>query len=64
MVPWLGRRHCGQTQRELGEKAGGVSPSAVGQGVRRIEARRWADLELAGQGLLIGWSANCSQQDD
>jgi hypothetical protein len=47
MALWLGRRHCGLTQRELGEQAGGVAAAAVGQGVRRIETRRGADSELA-----------------
>jgi REP element-mobilizing transposase RayT len=45
---WLGRRHCGLTQRELGEKAGGMAAASVGHGVRRIELRRQADQELAG----------------
>jgi hypothetical protein len=47
MALWLGRRHCGLTQRELGEKAGGIAAAAVGHGVRRIELRRHTSRNLA-----------------
>lgn len=40
---WLGRRHCGLTQAELGQLAGGMAYPAVGHAVRRIEKRRLAD---------------------
>ncbi len=48
MALWLGRRHCGLTQRELGEKSGGMAAASVGHGVRRIETRRQTDRKLAG----------------
>jgi chromosomal replication initiation ATPase DnaA len=44
---WLGRRHCGLTQAELGQAAGGLSYPAVGQAVRRIEGARQTDRKLA-----------------
>ena len=44
---WLGRRHCGLTQAELGAKAGGMAYPAVGQAVRGIERRRHSDRAMA-----------------
>ena len=43
---WLARRHCGMTQAELGEAAGGMAYPAVGHAVRRIERRRQNDSKL------------------
>jgi hypothetical protein len=44
---WLGRRHCGLTQAELGQRAGGMAYPAVGQAVRGIERKRQSDRDLA-----------------
>jgi putative transposase len=44
---WLGRRHCGLTQAELGQAAGGMAYPAVGHAVRQMERRRKADRRLA-----------------
>lgn len=44
---WLGRRHCGLTQTELGRAAGGMAYPAVGHAVRRVERRRHSDPKLA-----------------
>ena len=44
---WLGRRHCGLTQAELGRAAGGMSYPAVGEAVRRVDRRRHTDRKLA-----------------
>ena len=43
---WLGRRHCGLTQAELGAAAGGVAYPAVGQAVRRMDALCRTDRRL------------------
>jgi hypothetical protein len=47
MALWLGRRHCGLTQAELGQAVGGMAYPAVGQAVRQIERRRKTDRSLA-----------------
>jgi putative transposase len=47
MALWSGRRHCGLTQRELGQKTGGMAAAAVGDAVRGIERKREANRELA-----------------
>ncbi len=53
---WLGRRHCGLTQAELGQRAGGMAYPAVGQAVRGMERKRQSDRDLAR--LLIGLNGN------
>ena len=44
---WLGRRHCGLTQAELGQKAGGMAYPAGGHAVRSIDRKRHSDRALA-----------------
>ena len=44
---WLGRRHCGLTQVELGQATGGMAYPAVGQAVRQIDRKRKTDRQLA-----------------
>ena len=44
---WLGRRHCGLTQAELGQAAGGMAYPAVGHAVRQIDRRQKSDRQLA-----------------
>jgi hypothetical protein len=43
---WIGRRRCGCTLRELGEKAGGMAYPAVSKAVQRMGARMRTDRAL------------------
>ena len=58
---WLGRHHCGLTQAELGQAAGGMSYPAVGHAVRGIERRRQTDPQLAN--LLTRLERQCVDID-
>jgi hypothetical protein len=46
---WLGRRHCGLTQAELGQRAGGMAYPAVGHAVRSMDRKRQSDRALTRQ---------------